>query len=180
MRVRTAGATPVFTNRSHQLGYREIQADRLLRVVQELLAQASKAARAGDVEFLAQRLDEADRILRRLARGKQAQRTNNKQVQRAKKRSSDLRLGVLPLPTRRASPPSNALEVMANSSSMGGGQEPDCRRSTSPILLRLWSPRLIYDSKPQVGPGPVREMPCEVGAALVPSMRFGMDADVDR
>lgn len=106
MRVRTGGATPLFTNRSHQPGYREIQAERLFCVVQELLSHVSKAARAGEVEFLAQRLDEAVRILRRLARGQQAQRTNNKQVQRAKKRSSDLRLGVVPLPTASSSPPS--------------------------------------------------------------------------
>jgi len=117
----------VFTNRSHRPTYREIQADRGLLVVQELLSQASKAGRAGDAQFLGQRLDEADRILRRLSRGKPAQTSNNKQIQRAKKRSFDLRQGLFPPSTLRTSPlPKKALEVKASSRSVSN---PESRSS---------------------------------------------------
>lgn len=110
----------MFTNRAHHPSYREIQADRWLLVVQELLSQASKAGRAGDGQFLDQRLDEADRILRRLSRGKPAQTSNNKQIQRAKKRSFDLRQGIFQPTTLRTSPlPKKAAGAKARSWSVG-------------------------------------------------------------
>ena len=124
----------MFTNRSHRPTYREIQADRWLLVVQELLSQASKAGRAGDGQFLGQRLDEADRILRRLSRGKPGQTSNNKQIQRAKKRSFDLRQGGLPSSTLHTSPlPRKALRVKASPRSMG---KPESRSSGAKTRLQ--------------------------------------------
>lgn len=74
-----------------QPGRRMVRADRLLRVVLELLSQADDAARAGDTVFLARRLREADRVLRYMPPGDLV-----KPAKRAKQRSSALHQGEIP------------------------------------------------------------------------------------